>query len=540
MSGDRSRKRPKGAPRHVRTFCVRLTPKQRVMVNARFHAGARVYNACLAEAMRRAQQFRADPAFAVAKQMPEGKTRSEAFAALRAGHGFTTWSMQSFGSGLRKAWVREQVLSQETQLLAASAFGAVNRWHVGQGGRPRFKSTRITSRGLRSLGCKDVNGALQPVLIDGILAGLRWGKGNLLAVAPVTSKGRKGREQRAELAAIAGIAAAGDVLSCRIVKTMVRGNATYRAHLVCEGHPPLRHPVGRGTVSVDLGPSNIAVVTAQDGRIIGAKIHPLAPSLVDTEAELRRLQRRHDRQHRAGSPGCFDYRGRHTEKCQWRDRSKGSRRTQARITETYRVRAAYRATAHGALVNHLLSRGAYFHAEKLNYIAWQKNFPRSVRDRAPGMLVELIRRKAESAGGGLYEYSPYSTALSQTCVCGARKKKTLDQRRHLCACGACAHRDLFSAFLGLFVHRVTTPDGRTVTDTLDVSQANTTWLTAHDTQWQPASRKKHHKQRGQVRPTGRSVARIKARRLPLLKSEPDRAARLEPVQTEPTAPAVVV
>jgi hypothetical protein len=61
--------------------------------------------------------------------------------------------------------------------------------------------------------------------------------------------------------------------------------------------------------------------------------------------------------------------------------------------------------------------------EKLDYHSWQKNFPRSVRDRAPGLLVEMIRRKAESAGGGrLYEFYPTTTALSQTCLCGNRKK----------------------------------------------------------------------------------------------------------------------
>lgn len=535
MAGDRSRKRPKGAPTHVRSFRLRLTPKQRAMVDTRFHAGVRVYNACLAEAIRRGALFHSDPAFAAAKQLPPGRTRAARFAALRSDHGFTAWSIQTFGSGLRKTWVREQAMSQETQLLAARAFEAVNRWHVGRCGKPRFKSTRRDSRGLRSMGCKDLNGALKPVLVGGVLDGLQWGKGEVLVVAPVTSKGREGREQRAELVTIAGIITTGEVLSCRIVRTMIRGKATYQAHLVCVGHPPVRHPVGGGTVSVDLGPSNIAVVTAQGDRITSAVIHPLAPDLADTMVELRRRQRHLDRQHRAGSPACFDENGKHRAgACLWRDRSTAARRTLAVIAELHRVRAEYRATAHGTLVNQLLAVGPNFRAEKLNYVAWQKNFPRSVRDRAPGMLVEVIRRKAESAGGGLYEFSPYSTALSQTCVCGARKKKPLSQRRHSCACGTVGHRDLFSAFLGLFVHPVTLSGGKVV-DTLDVIQANTTWLTAHDTQWQPTSRTAVPKQRGQVRPTRRSVARIKARRSLPPKPASDGAARLEPAHTGPTA-----
>jgi putative transposase len=72
-----------------------------------------------------------------------------------------------------------------------------------------------------------------------------------------------------------------------------------------------------------------------------------------------------------------------------------------------------------------------------------------VRDRAPGLLVETIRRKADSAGGdNLYEYNPNTTALSQTCLCGNREKKPLSQRVYRCECGITEHRDLFSAYLG--------------------------------------------------------------------------------------------
>ena len=75
-----------------------------------------------------------------------------------------------------------------------------------------------------------------------------------------------------------------------------------------------------------------------------------------------------------------------------------------------------------------------------------------MRDRAPGLLVEILRRKAESAGvEGLYQFSPFTTALSQTCLCGEKKKKPLSQRVHRCECGITEDRDLFSAFLGQFV-----------------------------------------------------------------------------------------
>jgi hypothetical protein len=162
------------------------------------------------------------------------------------------------------------------------------------------------------------------------------------------------------------------------------------------------------------------------------------------------------------------------------------------------------------LANRLFAHGADIACERLDYLAWQKNFPLSVRDRAPGMLVEMIRRKAESAGGErLYEYNPMTTALSQTCLCGNREKKPLSQRVHRCGCGITEHRDLFSAYLGLHVRA--DADGL---DRLDLEAANTGWLHRQDIDGLPRpSRTASLNRRGRRHPpTRRSVARIKARR----------------------------
>ncbi len=62
-----------------------------------------------------------------------------------------------------------------------------------------------------------------------------------------------------------------------------------------------------------------------------------------------------------------------------------------------------------------------------------------------------------------------TTALSSTCLCGERAKKPLRQRRHQHTCPdgriIDADRDLFSAFLGLYVHP---QDDK---DTLDLVEA---------------------------------------------------------------------
>jgi hypothetical protein len=304
--------------------------------------------------------------------------------------------------------------------------------------------------------------------------------------------------------------------------------------LVCDGHPTRRHPVGGGRVSFDLGPSRIAVAVQCVGGDWSGWVEPLADAIRLDTTRLRRVQRHLDRQHRAGSPACFTEDGSHTTgRCAWQ-RSRAAQQTTVGVAELHRRLAEHRATLHGALGNRLLSYGTDIACERLEYVSWQKNFPRSVRDRAPGLLVEMMRRKAESAGGGqqLYEYNPRTTALSQTCLCGNREKKPLSQRVHRCECGITEDRDLFSAYLGLHVR--TQVDG---VDRLDLQPANQGWLHRQDVDELPKSSRSAlaRKRRGRRHPPSRrSVARIKARRKANAVMRQSRSARTSTTD-QPTA-----
>jgi putative transposase len=509
----RARKRPKDAPTHVRSWPLRPNPAQCRDIQTRFFTGVRVYNAVLGEFIGRSRAVKSDPAWQAARQLPrrtkdERAARRAAFAAVQQAHSFSGDAAQSFASALRQSWVREHLPAQETQNLGARAFDAVKRWHFGSKGKPRFKSTK---RGLHSLAAKDGNGALRPKIdAAGHLVGLQWGAGFVVAAAPPAQTGRRGKEQLAELAEIEAQIAAGKVRCTRIVRTVINGRDAYRMQMVTDGHPTRRQPIGDGRVSFDLGPSEIAVsVERNDGTWMGW-IEPLADRIRLNTTRLRSQQRRLDRQHRAGSPGCFNADGTHKPgRCDWQ-RSHTAKRTTTRVAELYRRLAEHRKTLHGALANRLFTHGADIACEKLDYVAWQKNFPRSVRDRAPGLLVQMIRRKAESAGGDrLYEYNPKTTSLSQACLCGNRKKKPLSQRVHRCGCGIKEDRDLFSAYLGLHVRRQA--DG---IDRLDLEAANDGWrLHRHDVDGRRGPAAAVSNRRGRRHPPSRrSVARIKARR----------------------------
>ncbi|TXI53183.1 MAG: transposase [Mycolicibacterium mageritense] len=496
----------------------------------------RVYNAALGEFIDRSRAVMADLAWVAARELPhrtarERSARSAAFRTVEVAHGFTADAAQSFASSLRKSWVREYLPAQETQNLGARAFDAVRQWHVGTKGKPRFKSVK---RGLHSLAAKDGNGALRPKTDEaGRLVGLQWGAGLVVPIAPAAMSGRRGREQQAELAEIEALIAAGKVLSTRIVRTVINGRDTYRMQLVMDGRPTQRHPVGEGRVSFDLGPSQIAVTVQISNGWWSGWVEPLADAIRLDTLRLRRTQRHLDRQHRAGSPDCFNRDGLHTTgRCVWR-RSASAQRTMIRVGELHRRLAEHRKTLHGALGNRLLGHGTDIACEHLDYVSWQKNYPRSVRDRAPGLLVAMVRRKAESAGGTpLYEYNPRTTALSQTCLCGNRKKKPLSQRVHRCACGISEDRDLFSAYLGLHVR--TQADE---IDRLDLPSAQQGWGRRQDVDESPKSSRSAsaRKRRGRRHPPSRrSVARIKARRAARAKMRQSCSARTSTTD-QPTA-----
>jgi putative transposase len=532
----RARKRAKGAPTHVRSWPLRPDAAQCRVIGTRFFTGVRVYNAVLGEFIARSRAVKSDPAWQAARELPRRTTkeraaRAAAFRAVEQAHGFTVEAAQSYASSLRKSWVREHLPAQETQNLGARAFDAVNQWHLRRKGKPRFKSTK---RGLHSLAAKDGQGALRPKAdAAGRLVGLQWGAGFVIAIAAAAVSGRRGREQQVELAEIEALIAAGKVLSTRIVRTLINGADTYRMQLVCDGHPTRRHPVGDGRMSFDLGPSQIAVAVHHPDGTWGGWVEPLADAIRLDTMRLRRAQRHLDRQHRAGSPECFRPDGTHTTgRCSW-ERSAAAQQSTVRVAELHRRLAEHRRTLHGALGNRLLGHGTDIACEKLDYVSWQKNFPRSVRDRAPGLLVEMLRRKAESAGGGrLYEYNPRTTALSQTCLCGNREKKPLSQRVHRCGCGITEDRDLFSACLGLHVR--TRVDG---VDRLDLQPAREGWLRRQDVDESPKSSRSAlaRKRRGRRHPPSRrSVARIKARRKAHTVMRQSRSARTSTTD-QPTA-----
>jgi transposase len=248
----------------------------------------------------------------------------------------------------------------------------------------------------------------------------------------------------------------------RLLCKNIQGKRCWFAQLVVEGEPLRKYEPGTAAVGLDIGPSSIAVVSSEV-----ASLEAFCPGLKRYEKETRLKQRALDRSRRQTNPENFNENG--TVKAgpkKW-VRSNRYSQIQSEISETQRRLAETRKCQQGALANRILRIGTRIQAEKLSYKSFQRLWGKAIGQRAPGMFMEILRRKASSAGGEVNEFPTTTTRLSQTCHgCDSLRKKSLSERWHECDCGVGPiQRDLYSAFLARCINA----------NSLDMNQAAMLW-----------------------------------------------------------------
>jgi hypothetical protein len=422
------------------------TPHDEAVLDVRLDAGRNLYNACLRESLRRLDLMRESKIFQAARKMSKGKERTALFSECNNRFDFKEYSIHAFAAKTCKAcWLGDHLDSFTIQKAASRAFNAVKEYAFGGRGRPRFKRygwfTSIEGKSNAS--------------------GIRWRKGrvlwNGLEILPrFDLKDKHGVEAHA--------------LSCRVkylrlVKRTIKGKACWFVQLVLEGkpHQKRKNEISEDICGLDIGPSSIAIVGTKD-----AVLTQFCDEVVQPWKEIRRKQRAQDRSRRASNPDNYNEDGTVKKGSRKWHRSNRYRKRQKQIAECQRKLAATRKKQHGELCNKILRIGNNVKTEKLSYKSFQKNYGRSVSVRGPGMFVSEITRKAANAGGGVELINTHTTRLSQTCICGTVKKKSLSQRHHICSCGVTAQRDLFSAFLAKHCSN----------NTLGIHQANKDWSAA--------------------------------------------------------------
>jgi hypothetical protein len=296
---------------------------------------------------------------------------------------------------LRVFFLADHLDAVLAQTLATRAYRALNRVCLGKAKRVRFKSH---GRGLGSIENKRNDTGLRLELQqpeEGNRGWLIWKDDRMLVVIdwddPVVAHGLRHRIKYARLVqrrASSQRAAGADCQGYR-----------YYAQLALEGlpHQKPKHLLGHDHIGADLDPSTIALVP----RAAEASLSLFCEELAPDEKEIRRLQRKMERQKRSANPENYDSKGRikkqGKKKLHWKT-SQGYEKSRRRKAEKERKLAAHRKSLHGKKVHEIIAVGNTVILEKLSYKAWQKQYGRSVGLRAPGMFVSMLKRTGAAHG----------------------------------------------------------------------------------------------------------------------------------------------
>jgi hypothetical protein len=258
---------------------------------------------------------------------------------------------------------------------------------------------------------------------------------------------------------------------CRIVRKYVRNRYKFYLQIIFKGTPPpkinketdeLKHQIGNGDVGIDIGTQTVAISSKTD-----VKIYELANRVQNIENEKRFVQRKMDRSKRANNPDNFNADGtikkQGNKKVKW-VRSNIYLKLQGNLKELYRKQADVRKLQHEIMANHIISLGNKVYVETMNFKGLQKRakkteknekgkfkrkkrFGKSIANKAPAMLLEIVDRKLKSYGTQLYKVNTWSVKASQyNHVEDINKKKKLSQRWNEID-GKKIQRDMYSAFL---------------------------------------------------------------------------------------------
>ena len=429
---------------------------QAARLRAHLEAGRQFYNAVLSAGLRRLRPMRADPAWQTARAIPRTlrQERRAAFAALRERYGFSEYAFHELAKGLRVSWLAEHLDAVLAQTLASRAYRALNRVCVGKARRVRFKSC---GRGLSSIENKRCDTGLRFVLEPSEAGDQGRPHGYLLWHDDRLATRIDWQDP------VVAHALAQPVKYARLVRRQAssphargadRKSERYSVQLVLKGQPyhKPKHTAGSDTVGLDLGPSSIAIVPRQGE----ARLEQLCAELRPDARAIRRQARRMERQRRAANPEHYDERGRPKKhgkgSAPWKQ-SRSYQVTRRRKASRERKLAAHRKSLHGQMTHQIVALGHTIIAENIAYTGWHRRYGKSMGLRAPGMLMDQLKRTVASTGGTLHEVPTRSSKLSQWCHgCGAFVSKPLSQRFHQCLCGiGPVQRDLYSAFLAAYL-----------------------------------------------------------------------------------------
>jgi len=407
----------------------------------------RSYNATLGRFYAIARKMKENPEWAEARKIINRTHKRAAFEKIKEDFGYTQKAFEDFVKSIRsnEQFYRHTHSAVMQASVAKRAMVAIDKYIYARAKRVRFKrygdnfsfEGKQNSTGIRLFHNKKT----EPLVctVQGLDYDIIFDQTNPYHIHAFLSR----------------------VKYSRIIRKTINDRVRYFVQGAFEGLPyndkrksfKYRAKVGKKSeenlVGLDFGPSHLYLVDT-DGE---GKTFRLSKDVEQKTKEIKALQRKLDRQRRAANPGNYNKDGTIKKGPKKWINTKGYLRTRKRLANLERKKVSSRRSSHGEIANEILAHSKKIKTEKIHYKSWQKMFGKSIKQHAPSALEGELTRKAIYARGWCQKINTRQTALSQTCLCGAKKKKLLSQRTHDCeTCGLKAPRDYVSAYLAIFCH----------------------------------------------------------------------------------------
>jgi hypothetical protein len=438
-------------PSYILTLDLKPELFQIHILEKRFEIARRIYNACLAELLKRYEKLNNDTEYKQVLEQPKSKDRNKLLSTYQKQYGLTEYSMHDFVKPMQHLF-KKNIDSFTAQKIATRAWQTIEKLIFGEAEKVNFKrygEMDSLEGKSNSTGIRYVNNVL---FWNDLNIKVHIDKSDLYAQMALQNK----------------------IKYCRIQRKPIRGKIKYSLQLVLEGIPPIkinketgeiRSLKGAGNVGIDIGTQTIAICSDKDVKLL-----ELSPEIENIDKQKRILQRKLDRQRRANNPHKYNENGtikKNNLKWIW---SKNYHKTKAKLSDLQRKIADKRKQSHEKLANFILSLGNEIKVETMNYKGLQqrakeatindktgkynkkKRFGKSLANKAPSMLLSIIDRKLKYQGKELIKVNTFEVKASQyNHVTNEYIKKSLSERWNDFG-DYMIQRDLYSAFLIMNVY----------------------------------------------------------------------------------------
>lgn len=228
----------------------------------------------------------------------------------------------------------------------------------------------------------------------------------------------------------------------RIIRKFIKGAYKYYIQIIFKGKPFIKHGMNYGDVGIDIGTRTIAICSQYD-----VKLYELADKVPKLESQKNIIQRKLDRSKKGINPDNFKEDGTIQKgiKLEW-NYSKNYIKNKNLLKKFYRKQTVIRKLQHEILANEILTLGSNVYVERMNFQGLQrrskettknkngkinkkKRFGKSLGNKAPAMLLEILDRKLKYHGEELHKVNTYKIKASQyNHEEDVYKKKKLSQR----------------------------------------------------------------------------------------------------------------